>query len=138
MKNKVLEMVQDRGIQAGARRTYSVSLEEAWAYLVSGEGIATWLRVKNTELRPGTSFENNWIDGRVKVIKDLSHIRMEWKHLEWPSYSSLQVRVFRSDKGTTISFHQDGLHDEEDRKEMIGHWESILDLLAQRFWLSEN
>ncbi len=125
-------------IQAGARRTYPFSLPEAWDYLVSPAGVGTWLGVDGIKLSPGTTFRNERIQGEIKIVKDLSHIRMVWKRSDWPSYSTLQVRVFRADSGATISFHQDKLGSEAVRHEMLLHWQSVLSKVGEKFRFSEN
>lgn len=126
------------GIHAGSRKTYHVSLPEAWEYLVSPAGVDTWLGVADLQLAPGKSFGNENIQGEIKVIKDLSHIRLLWKRTEWPSYSNLQVRVFRADSGATISFHQDKLGNDSLRAEMLRHWEGVLLGLGEKFRFSQN
>lgn len=126
MNNKAATSLPNNGIHAGTRKTYPVSLPEAWEYLVSQAGVGTWLGVSDLQLAPGKVFGNENMEGEIKVIKDLSHIRLLWKRTDWPSYSYLQVRVFRADSGAIISFHQDKLVNEALRHEMLRHWEGVL------------
>lgn len=138
MNHKATTSLPTNGIHAGTRRTYPVSLPEAWEYLVSPAGVGTWLDVSDLQLAPGKVFGNDNIEGEIKVIKDLSHIRLLWKRTGWSSYSNLQVRVFRADSGATISFHQDKLGNEALRHEMLRHWEGILLRLGEKLSFSQN
>jgi uncharacterized protein YndB with AHSA1/START domain len=138
MKHNVMSTFADSSIQAGVRKTFLVPLPEVWDYLVSPAGINTWLGIEDSRLLPGKTFTNGAIQGEIKVIKDLSHIRMIWKRTSWPTYSTLQIRVFRAEGGTTISFHQDKLAAESVRAEMILHWDGVLRQVDKRLRLSEN
>lgn len=138
MKQKGISTFQESGVQIGVRRTYPVSLQETWSYLLSPSGVRTWLGVEDFQPSPGKSFTNDLGQGEIKIIKELSHIRMVWKRHDWNEFSSLQIRVFRADHGTTVSFHQEKIANEAARAEMVRHWEQVLDEIAQIFQVSRN
>lgn len=43
-------LTKDSGYQVGARKTYAVSIEEAWDFLVSERGLNLWLGTINPEV----------------------------------------------------------------------------------------
>lgn len=133
MKKKEVGRTQNAGYQAGARRTFSLSLEEAWNLLISRQGLEVWL---------GTSHLDKWetgldfggedeVHGTVRVFKVYSHIRLSWQRRDWTGPSVLQVRIIPAGKRTTISFHQEHLPDARLREEMKAHWHSVLDELGK-------
>lgn len=118
------------GFQIGVRRTFSVSREAAWAFLLSAEGLKLWLgELSSLELEPGhryTTGEGNF--GELRVVKPLEQLRLTWQRQGWSQPSTLQIRLIPnpSQAGkTTISFHQEKLADAWAREEMKQHWEAV-------------
>lgn len=58
------------------------------------------------------------IEGKIKIFKPSSRIRLTWKKKEWQNTSTLQIRVIATKTGATISFHQEKLQDNNQRAEM--------------------
>ena len=123
------------GWEIGARRTYPVVSEQAWNYLFSSEGIRTWLgEVKPETLESGKEFTtSDGLEGKITVFKPNSHIRMKWHPRHWDNVSSVQIRVIPSGEKTTISFHQEKMADEDQRKTMKIYWSNILNQLSREF-----
>ncbi|RCX13305.1 activator of Hsp90 ATPase-like protein [Fontibacillus phaseoli] len=118
------------GFQIGVRRTFPVSREAAWTFLLSPEGLKLWLGdLPSLELEPGHQYitgEGNF--GEMRVIKPLEQLRMTWQRKGWAQTSTLQIRLIPnpSHEGkTTISFHQEKLADALAREEMKRHWEAV-------------
>jgi uncharacterized protein YndB with AHSA1/START domain len=133
MKSRIEGMTSETGWQVGVRKTFPVSMDNAWNFLVSSEGTRLWLGT-GFDLIPGKVFTTEeGIEGSIAVVKHLSHIRMTWKKPDWNSYSTFQVRVFQGNEGTMISFHQDRLSNEFQRAEMRHHWNDVLEAIAERF-----
>ena len=123
------------GYQVGVRKTFPVTLQDAWQYMFSYEGIKLWL---------GYSYQIKWERGQkytkkngtdfcVRVFKELSHVRVTYTLKEWDNISTVQVRFIASKTGTTISFHQEKLLDENQKTMMKLHWEKILAGIAKHF-----
>ena len=121
--------------QVGVRKTFPVTLQDAWHYMFSYEGIKLWL---------GYSYQIKWERGQkytkkngtdfcVRVFKELSHVRVTYTLKEWNNISTVQVRFIASKTGTTISFHQEKLLDENQKTMMKLHWEKILAGIAKHF-----
>ncbi|WP_152394473.1 SRPBCC domain-containing protein [Paenibacillus guangzhouensis] len=124
------------GFQIGVRRTLPITREQAWAYLVSSEGLSLWLGEGNTleQLEVGETFESReGISGQVRVLKPFHQIRMAWRAKAWEHSSTLQIRLLqvKSDR-TTISFHQEKLADAHTREQMKLHWEQVLATMTAR------
>ncbi len=72
------------------------------------------------------------IEGKIKILKPLSHIRLTWKKKNWINISTVQIRVINAKDKTTISFHQEKLLDSAQRDEMKNHWANIMDRLSKK------
>lgn len=96
--------------------------------MFSKKGLSVWLgAIEGQTLALGNSYKTmEGIEGKVTILKDLSHVRMSWKKPEWVNASALQVRLINSKGNTTISFHQDRLLDLAQRMEMKAHWDRVL------------
>jgi hypothetical protein len=133
-KIKLIGQTKDVGFQIGIRRTFSISSDKAWDLLFSHNGLKIWLG----ELISGDFSVNQdyrtkeGISGCIKVFKSFSHIRLTWKKNEWQNVSMLQIRTIVSKSGTTISFHQEKLIDNNQRAEMKKHWENTLMKLTDK------
>lgn len=128
-------LTKDSGYQAGARKTFSVSIEEAWDFLVSRRGVNLWLGTINPdEIKIRETFETaEAARGKWTVFAPYSHLRMKWQPAGWQHNSTLQVRVIQSNEKTTISFHQEHLLNCEQREEMKAHWQQVLELFEKEF-----
>ena len=123
---------KDAGFQFGLQRTFPVTGEEAWDFMVSDRGLKIWLGdlVSPLELKR-KYLTKSGIHGLVRVFKPYSHLRMNWKKNNWENMSTLQIRTIgNSDGKSIISFHQEKLTDAKQRAEMKEYWNRKMDDLA--------
>jgi uncharacterized protein YndB with AHSA1/START domain len=135
----VVGKTKDVGFQVGVRRTFPISLEQAWKYLTSREGIEIWLgAVDNFHLTKGATYQTkDGASGEVRVVNRLENIRVTWQPQEWSQPSTIQVRVIPGGRGkTVVSFHQEKLPDAEVREQMLARWTGVLDEM-QKAWSAE-
>jgi activator of HSP90 ATPase len=132
MMNQEIGKTKDVGFQTGARKIFPVSLNTAWRYILSPEGINHWLgALNNYNLEPQKeyiSFEG--ITAKIRVFKPMSHLRMSWTTLDWNNKSTLQIRCIASGENTVISFHQENLSDLQQRETMKLHWVKTLEKIS--------
>lgn len=133
-KIKIIGQTKDVGFQIGIRRTFSISSKKTWDFLFSDKGLKIWLgELISGDLSINQDYQTKeGITGCIKVFKPFSHIRLTWKKNEWQNVSTLQIRIIVSKSGTTISFHQEKLLDNNQRAEMKKHWENILSKLTDK------
>lgn len=138
---KVVGQTKDVGFQIGVRRTFDVTLQQAWSALTSEQGLRLWLGdVPEFRLEPGTSYlTREGIRGEIRVVKPGGHVRMAWQPGDWPNESTLQVRVIPGSTSgrTAVSFHQEKLRDARQRRQMHRHWLQVLDQLDALFQSEE-
>lgn len=128
MKNPVGK-TKNSGWQAGARKTFPVSPDRAWQWLVSAEGLQTWLGSGTiSDLNPRSKFGlNDGTQGEIRVFKPGSHIRLTWQPKGWFKPSTIQVRVIPNGRKTTIAFHQENLPDAGTRGKRKEFFLKVLD-----------
>ncbi|RVU00616.1 ATPase [Mucilaginibacter limnophilus] len=121
------------GFEVGARKTFDISLQKAWDFLFSDEGLALWLgNIAVENLSKEAEIKSGDVSGTIKVVKPYSHIRMRWKRADWDNTSTLQVRVLDAKGKATISFHQEQLQDSKQRDEMKAHWQKVLEKISAK------
>ncbi|TLS52229.1 SRPBCC domain-containing protein [Paenibacillus antri] len=116
------------GYQVGVRRTWPVSLERAWDWLMSPSGMSVWLEADVPErAAAGAAFATrDGVQCEVRVVNERENVRLRWRKPEWERASTVQVRtIAASPDKTTISFHQEQLADATTREAMKRHWESV-------------
>jgi uncharacterized protein YndB with AHSA1/START domain len=118
-RTRTMSPTRSTGYAVGARRTFPISMQEAWDLVVSPKGLRIWLGgAPRGPLRPGATYRlRNRAEGVVRVFKPYSHLRVTWRPADWAGDSLMQVRVIPAARGTTISFHQEHLPDTRWREE---------------------
>lgn len=129
---RVVGQTKDVGFIVGARRTFAVAPDDAWAALLSEAGIRLWLGdAADLRLEPGAPYHTGeGATGEVRVARAGSHLRLTWQPGGWPRASTIQVRVLASRDKTTIVFHQEHLPGPAEREQMLRRWHAVLDALA--------
>ena len=96
------------GFQAGARRTFPLTADEAWGCVCSPAGARCWLGEPPPALGPDA--EATLADGThvaVRLWKDGSHLRLARTPAGGPT-SVVQVRVVAADDDrAVIAFHEE-------------------------------
>jgi len=124
----------DTGFQIGVQRTLPITPDEAWALLMSPEGVRTWLGGEGPRWEKGEKYAlHDGAAGEVRVFKPGSHLRITVHPEGWPRASTLQVRVTPSgEQKSVISFHQEHLPGTAEREARRRFFEAALDALQQR------
>lgn len=130
-KESVVGQTKAVGFEIGARKTFAISLDRAWALITSpavvdrwlGAGVAVqWVKGAHYATADGTT-------GEIRVAKPLSHLRLTWQPPGWAKPSTVQVRVIANGEKTVISFHQEHLAGPAERTLMRQRWQAVLDYL---------
>lgn len=125
---------KDAGWQVGVSITVPRPGPEVWHWLVSREGLATWLGhgIEFSGEKGETYESEGGIRGELRSYRPLDRIRLTWHPPAWDHESTVQVAV--DDKGdrTRIVFHQERLADAEERATQRDHWKSIATEVASR------
>ena len=136
---KEVGLTKDVGYQFGKRKTFDLSLEDAWEFMFSNEGLSIWLGTLPGEPELQQPFQTReGIVGKLRLMKPFSHIRMAWAKQEWNNTSTLQVRLIKAKFGTTICFHQEKLLDKAQRVEMKTYWDNVMEKIAQTLSKNKN
>lgn len=126
---RVVGKTQNTSFQIGVRRTFPISLEQAWKLIVSSEGIKLWLGdVEDFRLTKGQAYQTpDGAMGEVRVVNRCENIRLTWQLRDWQRASTIQVRVIpRGREKTVVSFHQEQLPGEVEREPMRQRWRKAL------------
>ncbi|OCT11895.1 ATPase [Paenibacillus pectinilyticus] len=139
--DKLVGQTASAGYQIGVRRIFPISPEEAWAFLISSEGLGLWLgNINGLAINEGETFttsEGN--SGEFRVVKPFQQLCLKWRKNEWAKPSTLQIRLISDNPDrTTISFHQENLDNANTREQMKLHWENVLTTIKHQTSHSDN
>ncbi len=126
---KPVGLTRDKMFQIGARRTYPVSVQDAWELIISDRGRKVWLG-ESADLAFVKAAEFSLADGttgKIGVFRPESHIRLTWHPSDWPKASTVQVRVIPAGAKTIIAFHQENLPDAKTREVQRKYFSEVLD-----------
>jgi uncharacterized protein YndB with AHSA1/START domain len=135
---RVVGQTKTSGFQIGVRRTFPVSVQDAWQFLTSTAGINIWLGELSTfSLTKGETYTTkDDTKGEVRVVNVGENIRLTWLPQNWQKASTVQVRTIPHGPNTVISFHQEGLPGAKERENMRQHWRNVLEKLET--YLNQN
>ncbi|MBW5448948.1 SRPBCC domain-containing protein [Cohnella sp. CFH 77786] len=136
MSVKPVGLTKDAGFQIGVRRTLPVTQEQAWSYLISPEGLKSWLGdLPRLDLAVKRSYQTaDGSTGEIRAAKPLQQLRLTWQPKDWDKPSTVQIRLIPGKEGrTTVSFHQEHLDGPQTRAQMKIRWEEVLDKMTEHF-----
>jgi uncharacterized protein YndB with AHSA1/START domain len=145
---RVLGQTQDGLFQVGVNKTIDAPAAQVWGFLQSPAGLALLAADPEGPVgsspvgggeRRGPSLPSGLrtleaLDGsspsgvhlRTTTFEAGSHVRLQWQRRRWARRAILQVRVTpKTEAKTLLSFHQEKLPSEEDRREMREHWRRV-------------
>ncbi len=122
------EKNKDLGFQVSVRKTFSVSTETMWEFLLSQSGIEVWLgkiNIDDLEIQK-TFISDEGIEGKLTVFIPNCHLRLKWKPKHWEKLSTIELRVTNRKGRAAVVFHQTGFFEIEKQEEMRTYWKSII------------
>ena len=136
---KQIGQTKNLGFQFGIRKTFPISLENAWDFLLSEKGVKIWIGELKNELEIKKNYETkNGISGLVRVLKPNSHIRLNWKRKNWNNMSIIQIRLIENKEKTTIAIHQEKLLNSKQRTEMKEYWNQVMNEITDKMNIVHN
>lgn len=127
---------RDVGFNVGARRTFSLTTDQAWDWVTSAAGVKLWLGdvVGGLPDVPGARYATrDGATGELRVFEPGSHLRLTWQPEGWKRAALIQVRVRPAAGGATIAFHQEHLSGVRARAEMKKRWLAVLNEIESLF-----
>ena len=128
-EQRLVGKTKDVGFVFGLRKTFPITLQDAWALLMSEKAIKAYLGdISGDIVRQRNTYQTaDGTNGEFRIVKPLSHMRFTWQPPDWETASTVQIRVIPkgSDK-TVISFHQENLKDAQHRAAMEVRWHEVL------------
>lgn len=125
---------KDLGFQVSVRKTFSVSTETMWEFLLSQSGIEVWLgkiNIDDLEIQK-TFISDEGIEGKLTVFIPNCHLRLKWKPKHWQKLSTVELRVTNNKGRSSVVFHQTGFFEIEKIEEMRTYWKSIISNMNEK------
>ncbi len=124
---------KDAGWQIGVTRTVHADLDEVWDYLISPEGLTTWLGPGlATPLEVGQQYRtDDDIQGEIRSLRPHDRVRLTWQPPDRTAHATIQIALTPTKTGCTIRFHTERLIDADEREQMRSHWKRIADAIEE-------
>lgn len=129
MRSSPTGKTKDAGWQIGVSRTVKADVDEVWSYLMSPEGLATWLGGGlKTPLEVGQPFRtNDDTRGEIRSLRSHDRVRLTWQPSDRHDPATVQITVAPAATGCTIRFHTERLDNSDEREQMRTHWKAVAD-----------
>ena len=120
INNEIKNKSKDLGFQVSVTKTFNVSTELIWEFILSAKGISIWLGEINFD-----DFEiqkpfltTNGIEGKLTVFVPNCHLRFKWKPRNWEKQSTVELRVTNSKGKARLIFHHTQFFKIEQQEEL--------------------
>jgi activator of HSP90 ATPase len=126
-EKKVVGLTKSVGFQFSIIRTFTVSTDTAWDFLLSETGVSTWLgTIDFDDFELGNSFKTaEGIEAKITIFKAGSHLRLAWKPAHWGNNSFIEMRVFDAKGRAKIGLLHTFMTDVAQRVEVKAYWNKV-------------
>ncbi len=131
---RVTGQTEDAGFQLGVQRTVPMNQKTLWQLLFSEAGLTIWLgKTKGISLEPGSIFKtSDGTSGEIRRTKpgERIRLRLNGRPINHPITMQITLTCSRNTASrTTLRFHAEKLHSEEERNTLRKHWNNLFDAL---------
>ena len=129
---RVLGETADGLFQLGVSRTCNAGAEELWDSICSSDFFAGITGENNISVIHETlsGSTKDGLEYGITTFVPPSRLRMKYKLPEWDTHSILQIRITpKTEKKSTVSFHQEKLPSRESREMLKQQWAGLLSSL---------
>ncbi len=126
---RVVGLTKNVGFQFSITKTCTVSVDEAWDFLLSESGVSMWLGNINFD-----DFELNnllktseGIEAKITIFRADSHLRLAWKPAHWHNNSFIEIRVLTNKGRAKLGLLHTHMTSVEQRAEVKAYWTKIMD-----------
>jgi uncharacterized protein YndB with AHSA1/START domain len=122
---------KDAGWQIGVSRTVPADLDAVWDYLVSTDGLTTWLGDGvETPLQVGQHYRTDGdVHGEIRSLHAYDRVRLTWQPPDRDHHATVQIALSATKSGCTIQFHTERLANADERERMRTHWKKVADTI---------
>lgn len=123
---RITGQTQNGLFQIGVSKSLPYTKQRIWNFLTSPIGLQIVLGddIDPEEIQGKEGTGASGIAYKVTTFKPLSHFRLQWRLLDWPFPSILQIRVTAKDRyKTVLTIHQEKLKDSNTRELMKHYWQ---------------
>jgi activator of HSP90 ATPase len=133
-EKKVVGLTKNVGFQFSIIRTYAVSTDAAWDFLLSESGVSTWLgTIDFNDFELGNLFMTaEGIEAKITIFKADSHLRLAWQPAHWANNSFIEMRVFDVKGRAKIGLLHTFMMDAAQRAEVKAYWNKIFEEMGEK------
>jgi activator of HSP90 ATPase len=129
MDDKTDKQPKNLGFQYSIRKTFQVSVDVLWEFILSERGISIWLGTMDmADFELNRSFKTlEGIEGKITTFKPDCHFRMSWRPPHWDKPSIIELRITNYKGRASMVIHQTRFFEIEKREEMKVYWGNVIE-----------
>jgi activator of HSP90 ATPase len=120
--------IKDLGFQVSVSKTFHVSTQILWEFILSESGIRVWLgefEIDDFEIQK-QFVTREGIEGKLTVFVPDCHLRLKWKPSSYARQTTLELRITNVQGKARIIFHQTGFYQIEQKEELRNYWKQVI------------
>jgi hypothetical protein len=120
--------IKDLGFQVSVSKTFKVSTEVMWNYILSEKGMHTWLgeiNIDDFEIQKQLTTKQG-IEVKLTVFVTDCHLRFKWKPINFEKSSTVELRITSANGKAKVIFHHTEFYKIEQQEELRSYWKNVI------------
>jgi hypothetical protein len=119
---------KDLGFQVSASKTFNVSTQVMWEYVLSERGLHTWLgKIDADEFELGNQFiTQEGIEAKLSVFVPDCHLRFRWRPAHFEKPSTVELRISNAKGKAKVVFHHTVFFKASQVEELRAYWKAVI------------
>jgi hypothetical protein len=125
--------IKDLGFQVSVSKTFKVSTEVMWEYILSEKGMYTWLgeiNIDDFEIQKQLATKQG-IEVKLTVFVPDCHLRFKWKPINFEKPSTVELRITNTNGKAKVIFHHTGFYKLEQQEELRSYWKNVISTINE-------
>ncbi len=125
---KIVGLTKNSGYQISISKTFDVSYDIMWDFILAEEGINIWLGKSNMlDFELNTPFKTHTgIAGQLKSFKPGVYFKLTWKAAAWTNISKVEIRIDNKKGKARLGILQSFLTSLDQRSAQKKYWDAIM------------
>jgi hypothetical protein len=123
-----MKQSKDLGYQVSVSKTFGVSTQAMWEFLLSDHGLEVWLgKISSGAFDLMQEFvTQDGTQGMLRVFVPDCHVRYKWKPSTFEKPSTVELRVVNAKGKAKVIFHHTGFYQKEQQEILRTYWKNVI------------
>jgi activator of HSP90 ATPase len=128
VKSDKIKNTKELGFQVSVSKTFKVSTEIMWEFILSEKGIHVWLgeiNIDDFDIQK-QFITKEGIEGKLTVFVPECHLRLKWKPSIFEKQSTVELRITNTNGKAKVIFHHTRFYKIEQQEILRRYWKNVI------------